>query len=128
MLYEQLSQIHLWTILPALALGAVLLVMTKGTPAHRLLGAAYMVLMVVTSLVTLFMPARVGPALFGHFGLIHIFSVSVLISVPRALFAVRRGDIARHKTEMRSLYLYGMLIAFVLAFMPGRTLNHFLFG
>jgi len=125
--YERLAWLHLGTILPAFAIGTALLFMRKGTPLHKLLGRVYMPLMLATAVITLLMPAAVGPKLFGHFGFIHIFSLLVLYSVPSAYLYARRGDVARHKKEMVGLYIGGMLIAGSLAFMPGRMLNQMLF-
>ena len=61
-------------------------------PSYRLLGKIYMVLMLGIPRLTLFMPAMVGPMLFGHFGFIHPFSLLTAYSVPSAYFAARRHD------------------------------------
>jgi uncharacterized membrane protein len=97
MTYLQLAYLHLATVFPAFLIGAYLLFNRKGTPIHKVLGKAYMVLMMFTSLVTLFMSAHVGPTAFNHFGYIHLFSFLVLYLVPTAYFATRRGDIKRHQ-------------------------------
>ena len=86
-----------------------------------------MVLMLITAFVTLFMPARVGPTLFYHFGLIHLFSVLVLYLVPSAYVAIRNGDVNKHKSKMVGLYIGGLLVAGSFAFMPGRLLHSLLF-
>ncbi len=118
---------HLATILPAFAIGTVLLLRTNGTPAHRQLGKIYLLLMMVTGTVTLFMPAEVGPKWLGHFGFIHFFSLLTLVSVPVAYFAARRGDIKTHRANMIGLYVGGILIAGTFTLMPGRLLNQWLF-
>jgi len=127
MTYLQLAYIHLATIVPAFVIGTFLLSRRKGTPAHRALGKVYMLLMLFTAFVTLFMSAEIGPQLFGHFGLIHLFSVLVLLTVPSAYFAARRGDIMRHKRNMIGLYVGGILIAGSFTFAPGRLLHSWLF-
>jgi uncharacterized membrane protein len=127
MTYLQLAYIHLATIVPAFLIGTALLFMTKGTPRHKLLGRIYMPLMLFTAVVTLFMPAQVGPSIGGHFGFIHGFSVLVLYSVPTAYIQARRGNIAKHRSAMIGLYVGGILIAGSFAFMPGRLLHHWLF-
>ncbi len=121
-----LIYLHLITVLPAFLIGGYLLLTTKGTRPHRLLGKVYMVLMLVTALTSLGITSAVGPQFFGHFGFIHIFSALVLISVPRAYFAARNGNIGRHKANMQSLYLFGVILAGSLAFLPGRLLNQWL--
>ena len=127
MTYEQLSWLHLATIVPAFLLGTFLLLRRKGTPTHKLLGRVYLLLMIVTGLTTLFMPAQVGPRFLGHFGFIHLFSLLALYSAPSAYLAARRGDIKSHRGSMIGLYVGGILIAGAFAFSPGRVLHDWLF-
>jgi uncharacterized membrane protein len=127
MTYTQLAYAHLATIVPAFLIGTILLFMKKGTPLHKLLGRIYMPLMLVTAIITLFMPAFVGPRFAGHFGFIHLFALLVLYSVPTAYINARKGDIAKHRSAMIGLYVGGILIAGSFAFMPGRMLNQLLF-
>lgn len=126
--YLPLAYAHLATVLPAFAIGTYLLIRRKGTPLHRLLGKLYMLLMLVTAAITLFMPAAVGPKLFNHFGFIHLFSLLALYSVPSAYLAARRHDVRTHKGNMIGLYIGGLVIAGGFAFMPGRLLHSWLFG
>lgn len=128
MTYTQLAYLHLATVLPAFVLGGVQLLRRKGTAIHRLLGRIYMLLMMATGLITLAMPAEVGPRFLNHFGFIHIFSFLALFSVPAAYIAVRRGYIRVHRSAMISLYVGGILIAGAFAFTPGRMLHAWLFG
>jgi uncharacterized membrane protein len=128
MTYTQLTYLHLATVLPAFALGALQLFRRKGTPGHRLLGKIYMLLMLATALITLTMPAEVGSRFLGHFGFIHAFSVLALFNVPIAYLAARRGNIKVHRGAMLGLYFGGILIAGAFAFSPGRMLHAWLFG
>ncbi|TQV65758.1 DUF2306 domain-containing protein [Exilibacterium tricleocarpae] len=123
MSYLQLAYFHLGTVFPAFLIGTYLLANRKGTPGHKLLGKIYMLLMLVTALVTLFMSAEVGPTLFGHFGFIHLLSFLVLYSVPAAYFAARDGNIKKHRANMVGLYVGGILIAGTFTFLPGRLLH-----
>ena len=66
--------LHLATVAPAAVIGAYLLLRTKGTSFHRLLGKAYMALMLATALFSLCIPATVGPQVLGRFGAIHLLS------------------------------------------------------
>lgn len=125
--YLPLAYGHLATIMPAFLIGTYMMIRRKGTPLHRLLGKIYMALMLVTAIITLFMPAFVGPKLLNHFGFIHLFSVLALYAVPQAYYAARRHDIKTHKGAMMGLYIGGLLIAGGFAFMPGRLLNTWLF-
>ncbi|MCV6621108.1 MAG: DUF2306 domain-containing protein [Cellvibrionaceae bacterium] len=128
MSYESLMFLHLLTVGPAALIGIYLFLRRKGTAIHKLLGKTYMVLMLLTAIITLFMPAAVGARLLGHFGFIHLFSLLTLYAVPTAFFAARRGDIAAHKGPMIGLFIGGVLIAGTFAFMPGRILHGWLFG
>ena len=128
MTYTQLVYLHLATVLPAFAIGAFQLLRRKGTPSHKLLGKVYMLLMPATGLITLAMPAEVGPRFLGHFGFIHLFSFLTLYSVPSAYFAIRRGNTKVHRANMIGLYVGGILIAGSFAFAPGRMLHEWLFG
>jgi uncharacterized membrane protein len=128
MTYEQLALIHLGAVVPAVVLGTGVMLMPKGTPLHRLMGKSWMLLMIITALSSLFMPARVGPAVFGHFGVIHLLSVLVLALVPISWHAIRTGNVRRHRNNMIGLYAGGLLTAGTLAFMPGRMLHEWLFG
>jgi uncharacterized membrane protein len=123
-----LIYVHLATVLPAAVLGAWLLLRPKGSPMHRLLGKAYMSLMLVTALITLFIEAQVGPQFLSHFGAIHLLSVLVIYSVPRAYFAAKAGDHRTHRSNMLGVYLGGILIAGAFTLVPGRYLNGMLFG
>jgi uncharacterized membrane protein len=128
MTYTQLAYLHLATVVPAFAIGALQLLRRKGTPIHKFLGKVYMILMLATALITLAMPAEVGPRFLGHFGFIHAFSFLTLYSVPAAYFAIRRGNIKVHRANMIGLYVGGILIAGSFAFSPGRMLHEWLFG
>lgn len=128
MTYTQLAYFHLATVVPAFGIGAFQLLRRKGTPTHKFLGKVYMSLMLATALITLAMPAQVGPQFLQHFGFIHFFSLITLINIPIAYVAARRGNIRAHQAAMISLYVGGILIAGTLAFLPGRMLHEWLFG
>ena len=87
--YEFLSFVHLSTIGPAFIIATYMMLIKKGTAQHKFLGRIYMVLMLFTAMVTLFMSAQVGPTLFDHFGFIHLLSVLGLYSVPSATLPSR---------------------------------------
>lgn len=128
MTYVQLAHLHLATIVPAFLIGTFLLSRRNGTPTHKMLGRIYILLIVLTGIITLFMPAQVGPRFLGHFGFIHIFSLLALYSAPTAYLAARRGNTKVHRRSMIGLYVGGILIAGVFAFLPGRMLHNLVFG
>jgi uncharacterized membrane protein len=126
--YLPLAYAHLATVLPAFAIGTYMMFARKGDRFHRLLGKGYMLLMLTTAAISLFMPAFVGPRLLNHFGFIHLFSVLTLVSVPQAYFAARSHNIVAHKSAMIGLYVGGLIIAGGFALMPGRLLHSWLFA
>ena len=125
--YTTLMYVHLITVVPCIAMGAALFIMKKGTPIHRTMGKVYMILMMLTGLITLCMPAQVGPQLFNHFGWIHSFSLLTLYSAPKAYLAIRRGDVKSHRNSMIGLYVGGILIAGSFTLVPGRYLHELFF-
>ena len=77
--YTQLAYLHLATVLPAFLIATALLLSPhKGSLSHRRWGRVFMVLMLLTALLSLAMPAQVGPAMFGHLGGVHVLSLLVL--------------------------------------------------
>jgi uncharacterized membrane protein len=112
--------IHVGTVLPALPLGAYILLRRKGGRLHRLLGRVWAGLMVTTAISSFWL---------GDEGLsfIHLFSMMTLISVPLAIFWIRRGDVQRHQRTMTYVYI-GLVVAGLFAFTPGRLFATWLFG
>lgn len=126
--YELLMYLHLITVVPCVFLGAAVFLMKKGTGQHKMIGKIYMTLMMITAILTLFMPAKVGAPFLGHFGFIHLFSLLTMFSVPRAIIAIRKGDLLGHKISMISLYVGAIVIAGAFTFTPGRYLHSIFFG
>jgi uncharacterized membrane protein len=121
--YEELTYMHLATVVPAFLLGTVLMFQRKGTQVHRQIGRTYLGLLLVTSIVTVFMEAKVGPRLFDHFGFIHLLTALTLYAVPAAYIAARQHNVRRHRILMISTYIGAILVAGILAFTPGRFLH-----
>ena len=114
--------IHVSTVVPALLLGGPILIMKKGTALHKALGRVWAVLMMTTALSSFWLQGLVGTI-----GPIHIFSVITLVSIPRAIWAIRNGDIVTHQRAMVGPYI-GLLVAGLFAFMPGRTMGELVVG
>jgi uncharacterized membrane protein len=112
--------IHIGTVLPALPLGAYVLLSRKGGRLHKVLGRVWAGLMVTTAISSFWLGD-------GGLSFIHAFSVLTLISVPLAIYWVRRGDLERHRRTMTNVYI-GLVVAGVFSFAPGRLLETWLFG
>jgi uncharacterized membrane protein len=110
-------------------LGTYLIFAKKGSAFHSRAGKVYMILMFFTGGLTLFIPAQVGARVLNHFGLLHLLSLLTLWAVPRAWFAIKRGDVKTHKWAMIRLYVGGLLLAGGFAILAkGRYLNTLLFN
>ena len=120
--------LHLGSVVPCFFIGALLMVIKKGSRIHVQLGRIYMILMLFTALVTLFMPADVGPRIFNHFGWIHSFSFLTLYTVPTAYLAIKKGKVKVHQRKMILLYFGALVIAGGFTFYPGRYLHSLFFG
>lgn len=125
--YDTLMYSHLATVVPCFVIGTIVLLLKKGTKTHVFLGRIYMVLMLITAIITLFMPADVGPRILNHFGWIHSFSFLTIYTVPTAYLAIKKGNVKAHKRKMILLYFGAIIIAGGFTFVPGRYLYNFFF-
>ena len=114
--------LHLVSVIPALPLGAYVLLRRKGDARHRLLGRAWGVLMILAALSSFGLRGMTG-----GFGPIHLLSLLVLAMIPRGIVQARRHDIAGHRRTMSLTYL-GLSIAGLFTLLPGRLLGSWLFG
>lgn len=114
--------IHLATVIPALVLGAFVMVMKKGTYLHKMLGRIWGTLMMITAISSFGLQG-----LTGTIGPIHIFSVMTLVSIPRGILAIRAGNRIAHERAMTGPYI-GLLVAGLFSFFPGRLLAVLTFG
>ena len=110
--------VHLFAALSALVLGTAQLARVKGTPSHKAAGWTWVALMLTVAITSLWIPS------FLHFSWIHIFTAVTLISLPIAIFAIRRGNVRRHAGTMKGLYIGGLVIAGMFTLVPGRLLGN----
>lgn len=114
--------VHLVAMVVVLALTPALLWQRRGTARHRVLGWTWAAGMMISAADSLLV-RTLNP---GHFSPIHVLSVVVLLSVPFALFAARRHDLARHRRTIRGLVIGALLIAGFFTFPFGRMLGRWL--
>lgn len=115
--------VHLATVVPAVPLGAWLLWrQRKGDLAHRIGGRVWALMMVATAIDSFWVRT-----ITGGIGPIHLFSLLVLVQVPRAVRFAMTGQTDRHLRLMRGVY-FGLIAAGILAMAPGRTLWTLVFG
>jgi len=114
--------LHLAAILPAIPLGAVMLLRTKGDRTHRIIGRIWCGLMLVAAITSFGLQG-----LTGHLGPIHILSVITLVAIPRAILAARAGKILQHRRSMTIVYA-SLLIAGYFTLLPTRMLGRWMLG
>lgn len=114
--------LHLLSVIPALPLGAYVLLRRKGDALHRMLGRMWAGLMVVAALSSLGLRGMTG-----GFSAIHLLSILVLVMIPRGIVQAVRHDIVAHRRTMSLTYL-GLAAAGLFSLLPGRLLGTWLFG
>ncbi|MEL7690405.1 DUF2306 domain-containing protein [Citromicrobium bathyomarinum] len=114
--------IHIVTVLPCVPLGAYLLLSTKGTKLHKMLGKIWVSLMVVTAIAITFV--RGG----SDFSWIHIFVPITLLGAWQVVRTARKGDLASHRRNITRMYLGALMIPGLFAFLPSRLMGMWLFG
>lgn len=112
--------LHLTAALGALALGIVMLVRRKGTLSHKLWGRVWAGLMLTVAISSLWIPS------FLHLTWIHLFTLLTLVSLPLAIYKIRRGNVRGHARAMKGLFIGGVVIAGIFTLIPGRILGNLL--
>ena len=111
-------QVHLYTALVAIGLGAALMTSRKGARFHRVAGWIWVVLILFVAGSSLFITGLNGD----KWSFIHLLSGWTMITAPLALIAARRHKVKQHRRAMMGIFYGGLLIAGALAFIPGRIL------
>lgn len=117
-------QLHVAAAVAGIVTGALIFLLPKGTGFHRLLGWSWvgaMTVVAVTSVVMIF-------DLSTGINALHIFTAMTVLSLWGGLAGIRRGNVKQHAASMAGLYVGGLLIAGLFAFMPGRTMWQVLFS
>lgn len=113
--------VHIVLALISVVVGAVVLKRRKGTPAHRLLGRIWVATMLSLTLISFAIQKS------GQLSPIHILSVITLVSIPLAIYFVRRGWVRAHRFTMGATFA-GLAIAGVFTLLPQRMLGQLIFG
>jgi uncharacterized membrane protein len=115
-------QAHAFVALAALAMGVIQLAGAKGTRVHRVIGYAWIALMLVVALSSFAIRGS------GTFSWIHLLSLSVLVLTPLALLAARRRHVVTHAWAMSALFAGALLVAGAFTLLPGRVMHDVVFG
>ncbi len=117
MIFSPVILIHLATALASIIVGAVMFMLRKGTPLHRTTGRVWVLLMVITALVSFAIQSK------GHLSPIHLLSLTTLCTLTLAVCAIRRRNIRRHTRFIIGTYA-GLVIAGMFALAPARRLGY----
>ncbi|MGB3723995.1 MAG: DUF2306 domain-containing protein [Pacificimonas sp.] len=115
---------HIFTIVPAIPLGAYVFVARKGTKQHRLAGRIWCLLMFATAISTIFI--RTSPD--GAMSWIHTFTFMTMASIPLGIWAAMTRRYKLHERVFLQLYIGAVLVAGGFTFLPGRTMFQLAFG
>jgi uncharacterized membrane protein len=118
-------QIHAFAAMAAFALGLVQFAGPMGTTPHRVLGYAWVGLMLLIAGSSFSIR---GVANGGEMSAIHALSAVVLVLVPLAALAAHRHNVRRHKIAMVSLFAGALVIAGAFTLAPGRIMHGVVFG
>ena len=118
-------QIHAFVAIGAFVIGIVQLTAAKGNTRHRLLGWVWVASMATVAASSFFIHEIDQ---WRGFSLIHLLSIQVLVSLPLAVYAARRGHIRRHRFVMVGMFVGALVIAGLFTFLPGRIMHQVLFG
>ncbi len=122
-MYALIIGTHIAFSLGSVALGVVVLCMTKGTPRHKLMGRIWVALMTVVAVGSF----GIREINAGELSFIHGLSIFTLMSMAYAIFMIRRGNRRAHYFAMIGC-LIGAVTAGIFTLDPNRLIGGFLFG
>lgn len=126
MSFTPVIAIHTAAALSAVAIGPLALWSRRSgkeqARLHRAAGYAWVMLMVMTAVSALFIPAAQLPNIAG-FGPIHLLIPLVLGMLVLALRYMVQGRVQAHRATMLRTYVGACLIAGAFTLMPGRLLG-----
>jgi uncharacterized membrane protein len=117
--------VHAFAAMTAFALGVVQLAAPKGTLPHRTLGWIWVLLMLSVAISSFWIHQI---RLVGPWSPIHLLSIFVLITVPLAVWKAHQHRVADHRRIMISVFSGALVIAGLLALLPGRIMHAVVFG
>lgn len=117
-------QLHVAAAAFAIALTAVIIIVRRGTPAHKHVGRAWVAMLALICISSFWITGMNG----SNYSWIHLLSAWTLLGLGKAVWAVRTGNIRVHKYAMISTMIGALFGAGFFAFMPGRLMSTVLFG
>jgi len=118
-------QVHAAAATLAAILGPIPLYRKRRDGLHKTLGYVWVLAMATVAISAFFIHSF---AVIGPFSPLHLFAILTLGSLWFGIKFARQGDIRRHQVVFRNLYWFGLWIAGLANFLPGRTSNEAAFG
>ena len=117
--------VHIICGVTALIVGPFALYGKRRGALHRAIGYFWVFSMLLLAGTSFFTE---GLAVFGRFGPIHLLSLFAIWSVFEVMRQIYLGNSALHRRIMHNLYWYGLVIAWLVNFLPGRVTNRVFLG
>ena len=112
-------QIHMVCAASSLAIGLFMLLSTKGSKHHKVIGWVWVMLMIGTATSAAFIHQL---RMIWVFSPIHAFVPLTLFGLYEGVRHARAGRLAAHRSSMQSMYWGALCIPFSFALMPSRVL------
>lgn len=113
-------QLHVLTAVIAILLGPLALYLRPGTRLHKTAGYICVCAMAALALSSFGIH---GFAVIGPFSPLHGLALFTLWSLYEGVRRARAGQIAIHRRVFRNLYWFGVMLAGLFNFLPGRAIN-----
>ena len=117
--------VHALAAMAAFGLGVVQLAAPKGTLPHRTLGWIWVGLMLSVAISSFWIHQI---RLVGPWSPIHLLAISVLITVPLAVWRAHQHRVVDHRRIMISVFSGALVIAGLFTLLPGRIMHAVVFG
>ncbi|MFE8073419.1 DUF2306 domain-containing protein [Marinobacteraceae bacterium S3BR75-40.1] len=118
-------QAHILVALIAVVVGALQLILKKGTTRHRVFGWFWVFLMAAVSVSSFFIHEL---RVWGAWSPIHLLSVFTLCIMGVGIWAARNGRMRTHATTMAATYVFALILTGALTLLPGRMMHQMLLG
>ena len=118
-------QFHALAATIAVLIGPIALYRKRRDRLHKIVGYIWITAMLIVATTAFFIHSF---AVIGPFSPIHGFAILTYWSIYTAMRHVFAGRIHEHQLALRNLYWFGLIIAGLANFLPGRTTNRTFFG
>jgi uncharacterized membrane protein len=126
-----LLAVHVTAALSAVVLGPFALWarlgMTQRPKLHRAFGYAWVSMMLLAASTALFLRSTIRFQAAG-FSPIHLLIPVTFFSIFGAFWYLAKGNIQIHKRIMQNTYFWACLFTGAMTLLPGRLMNHWVFG